>query len=50
MAAKQNLRRENTHLVPSPTRYLLGRSSAISPRISDFPWLSGISSVFAKNA
>ncbi|WP_415758294.1 hypothetical protein [Pseudomonas sp. LT1P18] len=50
MTAKQKLRRENPCLVPWPTGYLSGRSSALFRKISNFLSLLSISSVFAKAA
>jgi hypothetical protein len=50
MTAKLNLRRENPILVPWPTGYLLGRSSADAWRISHFARLTSISSVLREFA
>jgi len=44
MAAKQNLRRENSHLVPCPTAYLWGRSSASCQKTAYFAGPGDISS------
>nr|WP_180203882.1 hypothetical protein [Pseudomonas sp. SbOxS1]NYU03660.1 hypothetical protein [Pseudomonas sp. SbOxS1] len=47
MTAKLNLRRENPSLVPFPTGYLSGRSSAFARIFKHFVLLPGISSFFA---
>jgi hypothetical protein len=50
MTAKQNLRRENPNLVPCPSAYFLGRSSALAQKINHFAWLTSISSDLRKSA